>query len=170
MFYKTILLTALLFVFAACSPAAEEPTTALTLEATEDAEAATPTPMDVQGAPAIELLAGAADSCTNPEDYGQVLGFAARYENLTTEHRVQVRLMDAEGNELTVDRAPGENQDGEQAYGFYPLAYDVPAESLLTVEVMVFMSAAEDAAPVSTSIITYNCTTGEVISSSFERS
>ncbi len=170
----------ILFV-AACSPAepaTEESTippetaetTSVPAEATADTEPSiTATPMDVQDAPSIELLGASPDSCTNPEDYGQLLGFAARYANLTTEHFVQVRLLDEEGNELAADDHFGQNKDGEEGYGFYPLAYDVPADSALTAEVRVFLSDSADAPLTSFATLTYNCTTGEVLGSTFEQ-
>lgn len=179
----------LLLVLAACSPAPEAESTRPPLPATEDSpitaepevptstltpteaptSAPSPTPMPVEDLPAIELLSGAADSCINPEDYGQVLGFNVIYYEVTTANRLHFRFVDSEGNVLTEADASGENKDGEEGWGFYPLAYEVPANSLLSFTMEVYESTEENALLTSTSTITYNCTTGEVNESSFER-
>lgn len=127
------------------------------------------TPMPVENPPAIELLAGSPETCVNAEDYSDVLGFEAIYYETTTENPVALRMMDSEGNVLSEDVTDGENKDGEENWGFYPLAYDLPENSLITIEVTVYLSNDEDAMITSTAILTYNCTTGETEDVSFER-
>jgi hypothetical protein len=171
----------LLLLLAACSPAPVQESTRPPLPATEaptetpaPTDTAAPllptaTPMAVRDLPAIELLSGAADSCFNEEDYGQVLGFNVIYYEVTTANRLHFRLVDSEGNLLDENDTSGENKDGEEAWGFYPLAYDVPANSLLTFSLEVYAGGDEEPIQTSSSSITYNCTTGEVTESSFER-
>lgn len=177
----------LLLILAACSPAPEAESTRPPLPATEDSpitaepatetpsptvaptSAPTPTPMPVEDLPAIELVSATADSCINPEDYGQVLGFNVIYYEVTTANRLHFRFVDSEGNVLDENDASGENKNGEEAWGFYPLAYEVPANSLLSFTMEVYESTEENAILTSTSSITYNCTTGEVTESIFER-
>jgi hypothetical protein len=177
----------LLLVLAACSPAPEQESTRPPLPATMELPATqeptqtpaptdtsapivpTATPMTVSDLPAIELLSAAADSCINEEDYGQVLGYNVHYYEVTTANRLHFRLEDAEGNVLTEADASGENKDGEEAWGFYPLAYEVPENSLLTFTLEVYENMEENAPLTSTSTIIYNCTTSEVTDSSFER-
>ncbi len=192
MLKNVVLVFSLLLLMAACSPAAEDATAISTEDATEEVEVQAPTqtpttpatatteatetiteptstPMQVQQPPAIELLGGAADSCVNPEDYGQVIGFDARYQDITTEHFVVIRLLDSEGNVLAEDAAHPENRDGEAGYGFYPLAYSMPENSEITAEVTVYLSEADDAPASSYSVVVYDCTTGEVFSSNFQQ-
>lgn len=128
------------------------------------------TPMPVENPPAIELLAGSPETCINAEDYSDVLDFDAIFYETTTENRVTLRMVDSEGNVLSEDdNSDGENKDGEESWGFYPLAYDLPENSLITIEVTVYLSGDEDAPITSTASLTYNCTTGETEESSFER-
>ena len=131
--------------------------------------APTLTPMAVEDLPALELLGGAADSCANAEDYGALMAFDVRYYELTTANRLHYRLSDADGNVLTEGDTSGENKDGEEGWGFYPLAYEVPANSILTMEIETYESMDEDAILTSRSSISFNCTTGEVDETSFER-
>jgi hypothetical protein len=127
------------------------------------------TPMPVEDLPAIELLSGNPDTCVNAEDYGSVLGFEARYYETTSVNRVAYRMTDADGNILSESASQGENKDGEEGWGIYPLAYNLPADSLITVEVMVSENAANNAPATSRSVLIYNCTTGETIEATFTR-
>lgn len=145
------------------------PTQLPTIEVTETINEPTSTPIPVVNPPAMELLSGAPDSCVNAEDYGRVLGFDARAQNITTDHFLVVRLSDSEGNVLAEDAARAENRDGEEGYGFYPVAYEVPENSELTVELTVYLSEADDAPASSYSIIVFDCTTGEVFASNFQQ-
>jgi hypothetical protein len=178
------LFISLTFVLVGCAAAATptntpEPTivpsdtpepTIVPSEASEPTTLPTDTPMPVENPPAIELLAGSPESCVNAEDYAEVLDFDAIYYETTTENPVSIRMVDSEGNILFEDAdSGGENKDGEESWGFYPLAYDLPDNSLITMEITVYLSADEDALLTSTAILTYNCTTGEMVESSFER-
>lgn len=125
------------------------------------------TPMDTTESPAIELLSGFADTCTVAESYSTVLGFEVIYSQMNTEHIVAYRLLDNEGNLIIADDTPGENREGEGNWGFYPVAYDLPDNAALTVEVTVFESDDENANPSSVSSLIYNCSTGETITTSF---
>jgi hypothetical protein len=180
-------LICLLFIltFAACSSPAPEPTSIPTItpvpptpESTatptsiptlEPTTMPTFTPMPVEDSSGLELLAGNPDTCINTEDYGAVLAFQAHYYETTTENRITYRLTDADGNVLSEESAQSENKDGEEGWGFYPLAYELPENSLLTVEVMVYATDDEDAPITSRSVLVYNCTTGETVEASFER-
>ncbi|MCA9913248.1 MAG: hypothetical protein KC496_07855 [Anaerolineae bacterium] len=187
-----LIFSLLLLMITACTPAAEESTPIPTDEATEAVEVQaatqtpttpatattqateiinepTSTPMPVLAQPAMELLSGAVDSCVNAEDYGRVIGFDVRYQDITTEHFVVIRLLDSEGNVLAEDGAHPENHDEEAAYGFYPRAYEVPENSEITAEVTVYLSDADDAPASSYSLIVFDCTTGEVFSSNFQQ-
>jgi hypothetical protein len=180
---KRLVCLLLILTFAACSSPAPEPTsTSTTVPPTSEPTAtltSTPTlepttmptftPMTVENTSGLELLSGNPDTCINAEAYGAVLAFQAHYYETTTENRITYRLTDADGNVLSEDSAQSENKDGEEGWGFYPLAYDLPENSLLTVEVTVYATDAEDAPITSRSILVYNCTTGETVEASFER-
>lgn len=139
-----MLLLSSILLFAACSSVTPEPTAAPT--ATNEPPTAEPTmlpsatPMTVEDLPAIELLAGTANTCVNAEDYGEVLGFEAHYYETTTDNPVAYRMTDADGNVLVEDADTGENKDGEEGWGFYPLAYDLPDDSLITMGITVYAS------------------------------
>jgi hypothetical protein len=169
----TILLAVLIMIIVACNTATATP------EATQGATPATEvpeettspssTPMATENLPALELLSGDADTCAVAEDYSVVLGFNAMYYELTTANRLAIRLLDADGNILVESTATGENKDSEEGWGFYPLAYELPDNSSLTIELTVYESNEDDAAQTSFTSLTWNCTTGETIDSSFER-
>jgi hypothetical protein len=175
----------IMLLLAACSPAPateESRPVQPATEATEELPATvaptdtpvtepqpTVTPMTVEDLPALELLSAAADSCANAEDYGALMAFDVRYYELTSANRVVYRLLDAEGTVLSEGDSSGENKDGEEGWGFYPLAYEVPANSILTIEIEVYESTEADALLTSTSSLSFNCTTGEVAETSFER-
>ena len=175
--FKRFICVLLMLLFAACTSPTPEPTATLQPTATDTPAPDTPepttaptfTPMPVADLPALELLSGSPDTCINAEDYGAVLAFEARYYETTTENRVAYRLTDAEGNVLTEADGDGENKDGEEGWGFYPLAYTVPDNSQLTMEVTVYATADEDAPATSHSILVYNCTTGATIDATFTR-
>jgi hypothetical protein len=178
---KRIVYLLLMLLIAACSsptpeptstpvPATPEPTIAPSSTATiEPTTAPTFTPMPVEDLAGLELLSGNPDTCINAEDYGAVLAFQAHYYETTTDNRITYRLTDADGNVLSEEIASGENKDGEEGWGFYPLAYEVSENSLLTVEVTVYASEDEDAAATSRSLLVYNCTTGETVEATFTR-
>jgi hypothetical protein len=178
---KRIVYLLLMLLIAACSsptpeptstpvPATAEPTIAPSSTATtEPTTAPTFTPMPVEDLPGLELLSGNPDTCVNAEDFGAVLSFQARYYETTTDNRITYRMTDADGNVLSEETASGENKDGEEGWGFYPLAYEVPENSLLTVEVTVYASDAEDATATSRSVLVYNCTTGATVEATFTR-
>jgi hypothetical protein len=127
------------------------------------------TPMPVENLPAIQLIAGSPDTCVNAEDYSDVLGFDAIFYETTTENRIAFRMLDGEGNVLVESDSLGENKDGEESWGFYPLAYDLPENSQITMELRVYLTEDTDAPITSFSSLTYNCNTGETIESSFEQ-
>lgn len=181
MFSRIILIVFILIIAAACSsptpeptatpiPATAEPTIAPTSTATiEPTTMPTFTPMPVEDTSGLELLSGSPDTCANAEDYGAVLAFQAHYYETTTDNRITYRMTDADGNVLSEETTSGENKDGEEGWGFYPLAYELPENSLLTVEVTVYASDEEDAAATSRSMLIYNCTTGETVEATFTR-
>jgi hypothetical protein len=177
MLYRMLVLLSLTVLFAACTSTTSNPTATLEPSATHTSAPATPepttastsTPMSVVDLPALELLSGNPDTCTNAEDYGVVLAFEARYYETTTENRVTYRLLDSDANVLTDSDGAGENKDGEEGWGFYPLAYTVPDNSALTVEVTVYATADADAPATSQSVLVYNCTTGATIDATFTR-
>ncbi|MGB7337586.1 MAG: hypothetical protein WBC91_01750 [Phototrophicaceae bacterium] len=131
--------------------------------------APTPTPQLTDGLPSIELLSGSADACSNDESYTNLLGFTAIQDEMTTENHIEFRLLDSQGNVLADDDTPGENNDGEVDWGFYPPAYDVEAETALVLELQVYESDAEGALLTSSASLIFNCTTGETISSTIFR-
>lgn len=169
------LLMIMAFVLTSCAGApTEEPTntpepTIAPSETPEPTTEPTFTPMPVENPPAIELLAGSPETCVNAEDYAAVMGFDAIFYETTTENPVAIRMLDSNGNILSEDVSDGENKDGEESWAFYPLAYDLPENSLITVELTVRLSEDEDALVTSTASLTYNCTTGETEEASFER-
>jgi hypothetical protein len=145
--------------------------TALSVAACGSAPAEpTATPADTATLPAIELLAGQADTCRVPNDEQSTLvGFDARYVAVTTENVVNIILADMDGNVLVADSFNMEtNQDGESGWGFYPAQYDVPDDSSITATLTVQADDAPDSPITSTSVLTYNCTTGETVTSSFD--
>lgn len=131
--------------------------------------AATATPMPVENLPAIELLGAPAAVCVNAEAYSQVMGFEVRYYETTTANRIHYNLIDEQGNLLDEADTSGENKDGEEGWGFYPQAYSVDENTILSFVLEVYESAAEDAPRTSSSRLSFNCTTGEIVSQSFER-
>jgi hypothetical protein len=170
---RIVFLLSSMLLFAACTSATPEPTITPTVTneppTTEPTTLPSATPMSVEDLPAIELLAGTADTCVNVEDYGDVLGFEAHFYETTTDNRVVHRMTDGDGNVLFEDSDTSENKDGEEGWGFYPLAYDLPDNSLITMEITVYASQDDDAPATSLSTLTYNCTTGETIATTFTR-
>lgn len=154
----------------ATSTPTPEPTESPAPTPTEDTTPSiTSTPMNTADLPAIELLSGYPETCVITEGYSELVGYAAAFYETTTENPVNVRLLDAEDNELIEARQQGENKDGEEGWGWYPDIYEVPEDSELTVELTVYLSEDEDAPATSLTTLTYNCTTGETISTSFTR-
>ncbi len=137
---------------------------------TEDASlSATFTPMSTADLPAIELLEGSANTCRIINGFSDLVGYRAIFYETTTETPTEIRLLDAEGNVLIHQTQQGENKDGAQGWGWYPPVYDVPDNSALTLELTVHLGVAEDAPATSVTTLTYNCTSGETIDTSFVR-
>jgi hypothetical protein len=168
---RSAILLLILLALVACSSATPEPTATATPVPATPAPLILPTftPMPVADLPALELLAGTPATCVNAEDYATVLSFQVRYYETTTANRVAYRMTDEAGNVIVEAASSGENKTGEEGWGFYPLAYEVPENSLLTIEVTVYATDAEDAPVTSRSILIYNCTTGATIETTFTR-
>jgi hypothetical protein len=127
------------------------------------------TPQETADLPAIELLSGAPETCAITEGYSVLVGYEARYYETTTEDSVAIRLLSSEGEVLLEAETVGENKDGEEGWGWYPDVYAVPENSALTIELTVHDGPTTDAPVSSISSVTYNCTTGEILSTSFQR-
>ena len=158
-------LIALLIILAvtiiACDNASPTPTatteaTTAPTATTEPTSAPTATPITTQNLPALELLSAAPETCTLAESYSAVLGFNAMYYEMTTDNRLHIRLLADDGSLIMEDDTSSENKDGEEGWGFYPLAYDLPENAHLRVEVTVFESDDEDAIQSSFSSLTYD--------------
>lgn len=129
----------------------------------------TDTPIDTANLPAIELLGGSPDTCEITEGYSELVGYDAIFYETTTENLVVARLLDSDGNELVNESAQGENKDGAEGWGWYPPIYSVPEDTGLTVELTVYLSEQDNTPATSLATLTYNCTTGEILDSSFIR-
>ncbi len=159
------------FLLVACDNATPtpDPTATSTQAPTQEATSPTSTPMQTENLPALELLSGYAETCSITESYSVVLGFNAMHYEITSTNHVKLRLLAEDGSVIMEDESSTENKDGEEGWGFYPVAYDVPDNTALTIEVTVFDGADDDAQQTSFSSLTYDCTTGETITSAFER-
>lgn len=164
-----ILLVGLIVACDTATPTPDPTATSTPAPTQEATTAPTSTPMPTENLPALELLAGDAETCSITESYSVVLGFNAMHYELTTDNHMAIRLLAEDGSIIMEDESSTENKDGEEGWGFYPVAYDVPDNTALTIEVTVFESADDDAQQTSFSSLTYNCTTGETITSAFER-
>ncbi len=117
--------------------------------------------------PAIELLSASDNTCSVTEGYSQLMRFGAKFYNTTTENSRRIRLFDADDNMLVEITQEGQNTNGQQDWGWYPPIYEVPAETELTLEITLYENEAVTSSAISTSTLTYNCTTGEVLDKTF---
>ncbi len=137
---------------------------------TQDSEPSiTDTPMDTANLPAIELLSGSPDTCQVTEGYSELVGYEANFYETTTENLVVARLLDGNGNVLVDESSQGENKDGAEGWGWYPPIYSVPEDTALTVELTVYLSEQDNVSATSLATLTYNCTTGETLDTTFTR-
>jgi hypothetical protein len=134
----------------------------------------TPSPQSTR-APAIpeagiELISGLPDGCVNTDqNQSTVFGFIVIYHTVTTGNYQTGTLVAPDGVVLASVNSETENRDGEGQWGFYPSAFDYPANTLLTMTLTTY-SGIDATTPVSSiSTLTYNCTTGEAISQTYTR-
>ena len=118
--------------------------------------------------PSIEILAGPQDSCAMADTtQSTVIGFEVDYQKMGTDaYMVGVMCAPSVGVIGEVE-AEGEGRDGEESWGIYPEFYDLPPNTAITLEITVYNGADESAPVSSTSRLTYDCSTGEKISASF---
>jgi hypothetical protein len=173
-----VILTSLILVLAACGGDEKEetpiPTTKelpATLAPTNAPDQVFPTPsLTESDKPALELIGATADSCVNEDEtQSTVLGFAAIHYKVSTSNYIVFSLMAMDGAFTYEGGTMGEGTDGEQGFGFYPAAFELPPNTPVIVTVTVYAGEDDTSEVSSTSRLTYDCTTGEVIRKSFER-
>jgi hypothetical protein len=118
----------------------------------------------------IELISGMPDGCVNTDPtQSTVFGFNVVYHTVTTGNYQTGTLIAPDGAVLATVSSETENRDGEGRWGFYPSAFDYPADTLLTMTLTTY-SGNDATTPISSiSTLTYNCTTGEAISRTYTR-
>jgi hypothetical protein len=112
----------------------------------------------------IELISGMPDGCVNTDqNQSTVFGFNVVYHTVTTGNYQSGTLVAPDGAVLANFNSETENRDGEGLWGFYPSAFDYPANTPLTMTLTTY-SGIDATTPISSiSTLTYNCTTGEAI-------
>lgn len=155
---KRILLISLgIFLLAACG-GQTEPTLAI--------------PEETSGpTPSIEIIAGPPDTCTMADTtQSTVIGFDVIYHNVGTDAFMVAVMSAPDVGEIGAVGAEGEGREGEGSWGIYPQFYDLPANTAITLEITVHAGFDESAPVSSASSITYDCSTGETISTTFNLS
>lgn len=172
-------LVCILLLIAACSsaetateaPPAETgtPTATHSPEPNEEPPTDTPIPVTVNPVAAIELVGGAEETCVNEDDtQSTVIGFTVIYYNTTTENLMTAELTTPDGEVIGSLDTNAENNDGDGGWGMYPLAYNVPDNTPLTIVITVYSGGTDETPISSVTSLTYDCTTGEVLNSSFD--
>ncbi|MEO8391594.1 MAG: hypothetical protein ABI700_01250 [Chloroflexota bacterium] len=118
----------------------------------------------------IELISGMPDGCVNTDqNQSTVFGFNVVYHTVTTGNYQTGMLVAPDGAVLATVNSETENRDGEGRWGFYPSAFDYPANTSLTMTLTTY-SGIDATTPISSiSTLTYNCTTGEAINQTYTR-
>lgn len=120
--------------------------------------------------PAIEIVGGDADTCVNTDEtQSTVMGFDVVYYDMGTDAFMFGLMSAPETGPIGSVNTAGEGREGEGRWGLYPQAYDLPPNTPITLEITVYAGKDASAPVSSTSSLTYDCTTGETISASFER-
>lgn len=120
--------------------------------------------------PAIEIISGSSDTCKMTDDtQSTVLGFEVIYYDVGTDSYMVGVMTAPEVGEIGAVETPGEGRHGEAGWGIYPYAYDLPPNTLITLEISVYAGSDKNAPLTSTSSLTYDCSTGETTNSSFEK-
>jgi hypothetical protein len=103
------------------------------------------------------------------QNQSTVFGFNVVYHTVTTGNYQTGTLVAPDGTVLATVNAETENRDGAGLWGFYPLAFDYPANTPLTMTLTTY-SGKDASTPISSvSTLTYNCTTGAAIYQTFTR-
>jgi hypothetical protein len=110
------------------------------------------------------------EGCVNTDQsQSTVFGFNVIYHTVTTGNYQTGTLVAPDGAVLANIDSETENRDGEGRWGFYPSAFDYPANTALTMTLTTY-SGTDATTPISSrSTLTYNCTTGEAISQTYTR-
>lgn len=120
--------------------------------------------------PAIELITAPIDTCVNEDEtQSTVLGFGVIYYRVATSNYVSGILQAVDGDYTFEFGVAGEGRDGAEGFGFYPTAYDLAPNTNLRLTLTVYKGDSTESEISSTSSLTYNCTTGEIIDKTFER-
>lgn len=120
-------------------------------------------------APTIEILSGFPDTCLMADTtQSTVMGFDVMYSHVGTDAYMVGVMTAPDAGEIGGVGTPGEGRDGEASWGIYPEYYDLPANTAITIEITVHAGPDEHATITSTSSLTYDCTTGDTISTSFD--
>lgn len=116
----------------------------------------------------IELISATPDGCVNTDqNQSTVFGFNVIYHTVTTGNFQTGILVAPDGTVLANVNSETENRDGEGMWGYYPSAFDYPANTPLTMTVTTY-SGSDATTPISSiSTLTYDCTTGEAISQTY---
>lgn len=135
----------------------------------EGTTAPTFTPQVTTSAAGVELVSADPETCVNEESYVEVMGFPVTYHQLTTENSVSIEMSAPDVGIFVSQSTTGENRDGEGGWGFYPIAYELPDNTPITVTLTTFAGSDDTSEATSVSVLTYDCTTGETISSSYSQ-
>lgn len=116
----------------------------------------------------VELLGGSPDSCVNEDtEQSTILGFDAMYYQFTTANSTVVEMSTEALGVFASASGPGENKDGEEGWAFYPVAYELEDNTIITVRLTTYAGTDDTSDPISLSVLEYDCTTGETISRSY---
>jgi hypothetical protein len=131
-----------------------------------------PTPTRAPAIPeaGIELISAMPDGCVNTDQtQSTVFGFNVMYHTVATGNYQAGTLVAPDGEILATVSSETEDRDGEGRWGYYPFAFDYPANTLLTMTLTTY-SGVDETTPISSiSTLSYNCTTGEAISQTYTR-
>lgn len=182
-FPSVCLLLAIVFLLAGCGQAALTPTITSSPSPTPSlTPTQTPTPNpsltpspEPTRAPAIpeagiELISGMPDGCVNTDqNQSTVFGFNVVYHTVSTGNYQTGTLIAPDGTVLASVNSETENRDGEGQWGFYPFAFEYPANTSLTMTLVTYLGTDATTPVSSISTLIYNCTTGAAISQTYTR-
>lgn len=108
------------------------------------------------------------DGCVNTDQtQSTVFGFRVIYHTVTTGNYQVGALVAPDGEVLGTVNSETENRDEEGSWGFYPTAFDYPANTSFTMTLTTYSGEDATTSVSSISTLTYNCTTGAAISQTY---
>jgi hypothetical protein len=169
------LLLAIVGVLAGCGQSSSSSPTPTPTQPSLPEPTQTPAILEPTRAPAIpeagiELISAVPEGCVNTDaSQSTVFGLNVIYHTITTGNYQTGALVAPDGAVLTTVNSETENRDGEGRWGFYPVAFDYPDHTALTMTLTTY-SGGDATTPISSvSTLTYDCTTGEALSQSYTR-